>query len=200
MPNRSILSLGAVTAVLLALSNLGTPTQAQPLVQRKPAVMRNPQAESKPVPDVKTVEGETKPAAWESEATLSDSEKSILERIRNLKTSLQWRRFGPCRYDWGAWRLSEGGVHSTGVACGDPPTRASVAVHCDTLRIARRRGNQAWQPWRLPLAIGESKESGGEDLMVATLCANLKLPPEIKPVEPGVCTESAAEKAAAQAP
>jgi hypothetical protein len=177
MPNRSVLTLGALTALLLPLSSLGPTARAQPAAQTKPA------AESKPAADSKPTAGEAKPAAGEPGATLSDNEKAILERIRKMK-SPRWRAFGPCRYDWGSWRLSDGGVRSTGVECGDPPARESVAVHCDTLRITRRTGQEAWQPWRLPLAVGESKETGGEDMMVATLCANLKPPATTKPVQP----------------
>jgi len=31
-------------------------------------------------------------------------ERKLLERIRKLKAP-RWRSFGPCRYDWSAWRL-----------------------------------------------------------------------------------------------
>jgi hypothetical protein len=107
---------------------------------------------------------------------MSPKEQEVLERIRQLKTP-RWRSFGVCRYDWGAWRLSEGGVRFTAVECGDPPLKGSVAVHCDTLRINRRSTDGAWESWRLPQTAEESRLNGGEDLMVASLCANLRPSP-----------------------
>ncbi|HYP04034.1 MAG TPA: hypothetical protein VER57_05740 [Cyanobium sp.] len=105
---------------------------------------------------------------------LSSKEQQVLERIRQMKTP-PWRSFGPCRYDWGGWRLSDGGVRVTSFECGDPPQqRGSVAVHCETLRINRRVGEGAWEPWRLPYSRLESRGTGGEDLMVAALCANVR--------------------------
>lgn len=100
-------------------------------------------------------------------------EQQLLERIRQLKAP-RWRSYGVCRYDWSAWRLTEGAVRTTDVECGPDNGRALVAVHCDTLQVSRREGDAAWSPWRLPLSPAESKTSGGEDLMVAALCANLK--------------------------
>jgi hypothetical protein len=104
---------------------------------------------------------------------MSPKEQQVLERIRQMKTP-PWRSFGPCRYDWGGWRLSDGGVRVTTFECADPPQRGSVAVHCETLRINRRLGEGAWEPWRLPYSRLESRFSGGEDLMVAALCANVR--------------------------
>jgi len=51
-----------------------------------------------------------------------------------------------------------------------PPVLGSVAVHCASLKLNRRTGTEAWQGWRLPLSIEESKTNGGEDRMAATLC------------------------------
>lgn len=103
---------------------------------------------------------------------LTPREEQVLKRIQELKTSA-WRSFGACRYDWANWRLSGGGVRVTLTECGDPPVRSGVAVHCDTLKVARRSGENSWEEWRLPLSIQESKDLGGEDRMVASLCANL---------------------------
>jgi len=100
-------------------------------------------------------------------------EQQLLERIRQLKAP-RWRSYGVCRYDWGAWRLAEGNVRTTDAECGPENVRAVVAVHCDTLQVSRREGEAAWSPWRLPLSASESTISGGEDLMVAALCANIK--------------------------
>ncbi|MCS5699926.1 hypothetical protein NZK32_12850 [Cyanobium sp. FGCU-52] len=102
----------------------------------------------------------------------SSKEQQVLERIRQMKAP-RWRSFGVCRYDWGGWRMSEAGVRATAAECGEPSAASSVAVHCDTLRVARRIGDGPWEPWRLPLSTDESKTLGGEDRMVANLCANL---------------------------
>jgi hypothetical protein len=111
---------------------------------------------------------------------LTPREEQVLKRIRELKGSA-WRRFGACRYDWGSWRLSGGGVRVTLSECGEPPTRTGMAVHCDTFKVARRTGEDSWEAWRLPLSIEESKDLGGEDRMVASLCANLKQPAPATP-------------------
>lgn len=178
MSNRSALALGALATLLLPLPCLAQAEAAKPAGDQQPAVEAKPAA------------AETQPATGETGTPLSDKEKSMLERIRKMKAP-RWRAFGPCRYDWGSWRLSEGGVRSTAVECGDPPVKAAVAVHCDTLRITRRAGDQAWEPWRLPLAQGESDQIGGEDLMVASLCANLQPTPAAKPAEPATTAKPA---------
>lgn len=99
----------------------------------------------------------------------------MLERIRQLKAP-RWRSFGACRYDWSGWRLSEAGVRATASECGEPAVASGIAVHCESLRVARRNGEGPWEPWRLPLANEESKSLGGEDRMVASLCANVTAP------------------------
>ncbi|MEB3184530.1 MAG: hypothetical protein VKM97_01455 [Cyanobacteriota bacterium] len=108
-----------------------------------------------------------------SKPAVNAREQQLLERIRQLKAP-RWRSYGVCRYDWGAWRLTEGNVRTTDAECGPENVRALVAVHCDTLQVSRREGEAAWSPWRLPLSASESTTSGGEDLMVAALCANIK--------------------------
>jgi hypothetical protein len=122
---------------------------------------------------------------------LSEKEKALLQRINALKAP-RWRPFGACRYDWAGWKLMADGVRTTAVQCG-PETAAnssagipasSVAVHCDTLKLSLRTGDQAWSSWRLPFAASESKERGGEDLMVASLCANAKPIPKPQPAPP----------------
>jgi hypothetical protein len=116
----------------------------------------------------------------EGAGALTPREEQVLKRIQELKGSA-WRRFGACRYDWGSWRMSGGGVRVTLAECGDPPARSGVAVHCETLKVARRSGEDSWEAWRLPLSIKESKDLGGEDLMVASLCANLAAPAKAAP-------------------
>jgi hypothetical protein len=113
----------------------------------------------------------TAPAA--GEGGLTGREKELLERIRQLKAP-RLRSFGTCRYDWGAWRLSERGVRSTSSECGEPPIRGTVAVYCDTLQINRRVEEGPWEGWRLPYSATESPLLGDEERMVATLCANVK--------------------------
>jgi len=104
---------------------------------------------------------------------LTSRERELLERIRALKTP-RLRSFGACRYDWGAWRLNEKGVRFTSSECGDPPIRGTVAVYCDTLQINRRAGEANWEGWRLPFTAEESPLLGGEDRLVAALCANVR--------------------------
>lgn len=103
----------------------------------------------------------------------SAKEQAILEKIRQLKAP-RWKTFGPCRYDWSAWRIAEGGVRTTTSVCGSPEVTSKVAVHCDTLRVSHQGTQGAWGEWRLPLSQQESSSQGGEDLMVANLCANAK--------------------------
>jgi hypothetical protein len=129
---------------------------------------------------------------------LSEKEKALLQKINALKAP-RWQAFGACRYDWAGWKLMADGVRTTSVKCGpetattpdgSAPT-ASVAVHCDTLKLSVRTGDQAWSGWRLPYAASESKERGGEDLMVASLCANAKPIPKPQPAPPPAVTPAA---------
>jgi hypothetical protein len=129
---------------------------------------------------------------------LSEKEKALLQKINALKAP-RWQAFGACRYDWAGWKLMADGVRTTSVKCGpetattpdgSAPT-ASVAVHCDTLKLSIRTGDQAWSGWRLPYAASESKERGGEDLMVASLCANAKPIPKPQPAPPPAVTPAA---------
>ena len=140
---------------------------------------------------------ETQPTSGTSTGAtdLSEKEKALLQKINALKAP-RWRPFGACRYDWAAWKLMADGVRTTNVQCGpetadttngSSPT-ASVAVHCDTLKLSVRSGDQAWSSWRLPYGAAESKERGGEDLMVASLCANAKPIPKPQPAPPPAVT------------
>ena len=108
---------------------------------------------------------------------LTEKEKALLQKIRALKAP-RWRTFGSCRYDWSAWRLAPEAVRTTSRDCGVPPVSEAVAVHCSTLKVSARSGEQPWSSWRLPLSTSESTSSGGEDLMVAALCANAQTPAE----------------------
>ena len=172
-------ALTAVCPVALALAALGgssLPASGQPAA----APTASPSASPSPAPAAGAVSpagtaspaGNANPAANGTPAT-NAKEQQLLERIRQLKAP-RWRSYGVCRYDWSTWRLTDGGVRTTDAECGTDNARAVVAVHCDTLQVSRREGEGAWSPWRLPLSAAESKTTGGEDLMVAALCANIK--------------------------
>lgn len=156
-----LLVLGLPVLLVLGIEPTHSQVAAPPPLPSKPAL----KPEAAAVPDTS--------GAGESGVNPSNKEKELLERIRKLKVP-RWRSFGPCRYDWSAWRLSEGDVRSTAVECGEPPVQASVAVHCPSLKLTRRTGSGAWEDWRLPLSADESKTNGGEDRMLASLCANAK--------------------------
>lgn len=151
-----------------AIGLLALPAWSQPATTPAPAPA--PAAAPSEVASPAQVPAQAPDAAGPA---VNAKEQQLLERIRQLKAP-RWRSYGPCRYDWSSWRLAEGGVRTTEVECGPEAQRAVVAVHCDTLKVSRREGEAAWSPWRLPLALSESKTTGGEDLMVAALCANLK--------------------------
>jgi hypothetical protein len=112
------------------------------------------------------------PAPETTPPAMTPREQQLLEQIRRLKAP-QFRSFGVCRYDWSTWRLVDGAARTTTVECGDPPVKGNVAVHCPSLKLTRSVGGGPWDGWRLPLSIEESTTTGGEDLMVAALCANV---------------------------
>jgi hypothetical protein len=115
---------------------------------------------------------------------VSGKEQQLLDRIRQLKVP-RWRSYGLCRYDWSSWRLMDGAVRTTDVECGSDNVKAKVAVHCETLQVSRQEGEASWSAWRLPYGTGESKSSGGEDRMVASLCANLQPEVPASTAQPG---------------
>lgn len=130
---------------------------------------------------------------------LSEKEKALLQKINALKAP-RWRSFGACRYDWAGWKLMGDGVRTTAVACGPdtsaPAATEQVAVHCDSLKLSLRSGDQAWSAWRLPYSAAESKERGGEDRMMASLCANAKPIPKPQPAAPPAVNPTAKPAAA----
>lgn len=152
---------------------------------------------------VKALEAAPTSAASPEASGLSDKEKALLQKINALKAP-RWRSFGACRYDWAGWKLMGDGVRTTGVECGpetsQPAAKELVAVHCDSLKLSIRSGDQPWSGWRLPYAAAESTERGGEDRMVASLCANAKpipkpqpaAPPAVNPTAKPVATKPAA--------
>ena len=115
--------------------------------------------------------GSTKPTA---------AQQAVLDRIRRLRDGDQ-RRFGTCSYRWDRWKLQPDGSRTTSYSCeGSPPiVNHTIGVNCSKLQInsfnpsAERSGSSergAWGTWQLPAP-------GGEEQMVATLCANaLPLP------------------------
>jgi hypothetical protein len=169
---------GAGVSPVLAQQEGGGAAQQQPAVQQQPAAQ------------------DTAPAAATTE--LTDKEKAVLQKIRALKAP-RWRSFGSCRYDWSAWRLAPEAVRTTLRECGVPPVAEAVAVHCATFKVSARSGDQPWSSWRLPLATSESSSRGGEDLMVAALCANAQTPAEPPTVSAPTTAKPSPTKPAATA-
>lgn len=183
---------GPLLLLVAALAGGAAPLAAV-TAQEAPAAVESTESKE-PAPTSSTGAGAAAPTttAPAVDATgLSEKEKALLQRINALKAP-RWRPFGACRYDWAGWKLMADGVRTTAVQCG-PETAtntsagmpaSSVAVHCDTLKLSVRSGDQAWSSWRLPYGVAESKERGGEDLMVASLCANAKPIPKPQPGPP----------------
>jgi len=144
----------------------------------------------------------TAPAGTASPSQTSAKEQVLLDKIRQLKAP-RWKSFGTCRYDWSAWRIADGGVRTTTGICGSPEVTRKVAVHCDTLRVSHQSSQGTWGEWRLPLSQEESKSEGGEDLMVANLCANAKpipAPPATPAATPAGTPKASSSKPAAARP
>jgi hypothetical protein len=152
----------------------------QPAAPTTQSPTQTQQTQTTPQPTPQAGNASASPAGQpQGDSELSPKEKALLQQIRSLKAP-RWRRFGACRYDWTGWRLAPEGVRTTSAECGEPAKADTVAVHCATLKVSRRVGQEAWSPWRLPLSTEESSSSGGEDLMVAALCANAQPIPESK--------------------
>lgn len=197
---------GPLLLLVAALAGGAAPLDAV-TAQEAPAAVESTESKE-PAPTSGSDAGAAAPTttAPAADATgLSEKEKALLQRINALKAP-RWRPFGACRYDWAGWKLMADGVRTTAVQCG-PETAAntsagmpasSVAVHCDTLKLSVRSGDQAWSSWRLPYAASESKERGGEDLMVASLCANAKPIPRAQPAAPPAVNPAAKPAATPQ--
>lgn len=168
---------GLMVKGLLLPGLLLLPAHAQPAT---PAAGNGPAAAPQVAPGGGTDAKSPAAAEGNGESGLSAKEKALLQQIRSLKAP-RWRRFGACSYDWSGWRLAPEGVRTTSAQCGEPAKADTVAVHCATLKVSRRGGQEAWSKWRLPLAAAESSSVGGEDLMVAALCANAQPIPETRP-------------------
>ena len=190
---------GYLLLLVAALAGGAAPLAAV-TAQEAPAAVESTESKE-PAPTSGTGAGAAAPTttAPAVDATgLSEKEKALLQRINALKAP-RWRPFGACRYDWAGWKLMADGVRTTAVQCSRESAAntsagmpaSSVAVHCDTLKLSLRSGDQAWSSWRLPYAASESKERGGEDLMVASLCANAKPIPKPQPAPPPAVTPAA---------
>lgn len=102
------------------------------------------------------------------------AQQSVLDRIRKLRDGDN-RRFGECSYRWDNWSLQANGLRTTTYSCeGSGVVDHTVGVNCGGLTInyykpvtpaGQTPEKWAWGQWRLPSA-------GGEELMVASLCAN----------------------------
>ena len=118
-----------------------------------------------------------KPIRWGTPA-----QRALLERIRKERDG-DLRTFDQCRYRWDTWKLQAGGVRTTTYSCQRSEILDhTIGVSCDTLKLNVYRPvtplgqtpeRWAWSAWRLP-------EAGGEEQMVASLCANA-LPAPAKP-------------------
>ncbi|CAK6697329.1 hypothetical protein VB734_07915 [Synechococcus sp. BA-124 BA4] len=172
--------ISAVLVALLPFADLGR-AQAQEAAPRQGDAA-----------DTATPETPAKTVVPEASDAPTAKEKELLEKIRKLKAP-RWRSFGSCQYDWTSWRLSGKGVRTTSYRCGDPPVTGNVAVFCPSLRISRQVADAEWESWRLPLSVEESATTGGEDQMVANLCANAR------PV-PNTTTEAPAQPGATRKP
>lgn len=123
----------------------------------------------------------------------------MLDRIRRLRDGDQ-RRFGSCSYRWDRWKLQADGSRTTSYSCdGGQIVERTVSVNCSKLQInsydplpAGKGEGWAWGSWRLP-------QAGGEEQMVATLCANaLPIPPA--PAKPTNGAAPAAKTTATPSP
>ena len=136
----------------------------------------------------------------------TSAQQAVLDRIRRLRDGDQ-RRFGSCSYRWDRWKLQPDGSRTTSYSCeGSPPiVNHTIGVNCSKLQInsfnpgAERSGSNergAWGSWRLPAP-------GGEEQMVATLCANalpLPAPPPATTAPPATTTPAGKPQPAAATP
>lgn len=103
-------------------------------------------------------------------------EQALLEEIRRQRDGDR-RQFGTCFYRWSEWKLAADGTRTTAYSClPDADLALVVAVRCTGLQLNTYTG-AAWGQWRLPAA-------GGEERMVAALCANAMPAPITSTVQP----------------
>ncbi|MFM7087331.1 MAG: hypothetical protein ACKOXO_10140 [Cyanobium sp.] len=179
------------TALLLQSQALAAPPAPTPAPTPAPPAQTVAPSEAEPTaePAAAPVPPPADPAAARS--TPNKAEQSVLERIRRLRDG-DSRRYGNCSYRWDRWKLLKDGTRTTQTSCGEArpeggqavPAVTSdqqlVGVNCAKLQInttSRMAATEeqperwVWGRWRLPAA-------GGEEQMVAALCANaLPVPP-----------------------
>lgn len=123
----------------------------------------------------------------------TSAQQAVLDRIRRLRDG-DLRRFGNCSYRWDRWKLQPDGSRTTSYSCeGSQIVNHTIGVNCSKLQInsynpnAERSGSNergGWGTWRLP-------EAGGEEQMVATLCANALPIPAAAPSASGASAPAA---------
>ena len=111
------------------------------------------------------------------------AQQAVLDRIRKLRDG-DTRRFGECSYRWDQWKLIANNVRTTTYSCDKSEVEGhTVGVSCGGLTInyyqpttplGQKPETWAWGKWRLP-------EAGGEEQMVAALCANAMPAPSAAP-------------------
>ena len=138
--------------------------------------------------------GGTTPPAGGSAAGVkpTPAQQAVLDRIRRLRDGDQ-RRFGSCSYRWDRWKLQSDGSRTTTYSCdGTQIVDHTIGVNCSKLQInsytpAADAGGKAKRgtggSWRLP-------QPGGEEQMVATLCANALPAPASSPPAASTPTSS----------
>lgn len=173
----ALLLPGPVIAQATTQPAAPAPGEATPAV---PSATPGPTANPMPVTAI--------PAAPAAGGMPTAAQQAVLERIRRLRDGDQ-RRFGSCSYRWDRWKLLADGNRTTSYSCeGTTIVDRTIGVNCSKLQInsydpvpqASAKGDGkpeakadswAWGTWRLP-------KSGGEEQMVASLCANaLPTPP-----------------------
>lgn len=170
----SLLLLTALVVPAAATAQAEPPSPASAPATTAPAAPAAP-ALTPPAPGASPVS----PA----NATPTPAQQAVLEKIRRLRDGNQ-RRFGSCSYRWDSWKLHADGTRTTTYSCeGTPIVDRTIGVNCSKLQInsydplpaASGKGEGwAWGSWRLP-------QPGGEEQMVATLCANALPPPPTAP-------------------
>jgi len=103
-----------------------------------------------------------------SQFNVTPKQQEILNRIYNSPDNVANKRvFGNCSYDWSNWKLING-VRVTTRIC-DSKEEQRISVSCEVLKTNSLVNNK-WDGWISPASKQAQK---GEDLMVATLCANV---------------------------
>lgn len=180
---------------LLLLSALLLPGAA--IAQSEPLPPSPASTETAPRPDAtRPAEQAQPPVPPTAGMKPTAAQQAVLDRIRKLRDGDQ-RRFGDCSYRWDRWKLQPNGSRTTSYSCeGRQIVDHTIGVNCSKLQIntynpaAERSGSSergAWGSWRLP-------DPGGEEQMVATLCANALPPPPSTAGTPGAPPSPPASK------